>query len=228
METNNSNHHIELQIVAGETSGIFKIDPRTGSIEFAPDISHAQWLDVLRLAKTLNKKSAVAVADCIAFGTKAWSRKTVDFDLEQLELEATLVKTAIAVNSIPREMRFENLYGDHYVELAKADLPKAKKLWWARVASEQRLTAVQLRFSIIEGEVVDRSVTKILHTGVYTVQGVRQSFDVWLRRVGGLEGVKAMEPDHQIEIMEELDAICEFGMQLHEHLSQMHTPAPAA
>jgi hypothetical protein len=58
----------------------------------------------------------------------------------------------------------------------------------------------------------------MLQTGVITIHGIRQSFDVWYRRVGGINGVKAMELDHQIEIAEELDTIMEFGYTLHEHL----------
>lgn len=218
---------IELIIVQGETSGLIKIDERTGSVILAEDLSFEQWKEGLRMARTVRKKAAIVVADFISYGTKKWGAKKVDEALEQLELEATLVKTAVAINSVPRDLRFEHLDGDHYVELSKAEITKAKKIHWARVASEQRLTPAQLRFSIIEGEVVDRDSARGLQTGIYTVQGIRQSFDVWHRRVGGIDGVKSMDVDHQVEIMEEIDAICEFGMLLHEHLQQLqnsHAP----
>ena len=109
----------------------------------------------------------------------------------------------------------------------RSSLTKTQKIHWARVAHEQRLTPSQLKFSIIEGEVVDRAAAKMLQTGVITVQGLRQSFEIWHRRVGGVEGVKAMELEDQIEIMEELDAICEFGMQLHDHLMQIQEKTDA-
>jgi hypothetical protein len=220
-EHTNNTTPIELSIVQGETSGLFKIDPKTGSIDFSDDISYEQWKEVLRLARTVRRKAATMVADCIAIGVKKWGRKKVDDALEQLELEAALVKTALAINSVPREMRFENLDGEHYVELSKSNITKAQKIHWARIASEQRLTPVQLRFSIVEGEVVDRTVAREAQTGLYTVHGIRQSFDVWYRRVGGINGVKAMETDHQIEIMEELEAICHFGFELDEHLTKI-------
>lgn len=220
MKNNSSNNNqpeqIELAVVHGETSGIFKATD-TG-LQFAEDTSFEQWRYVLKHIQITRKKAAIYVADCIAFGVTKWGRKKVDETLEQFELEATLVKAAIAINTIPLELRFSNLDGDHYVELARSGIPRAQKIRWARIASEQGLTASQLRFSIIEGEVVDRAAAKAMQTGVLTIQGVRQSFDVWARRVGGIEGVKSMELDHQVEIMEELDAICEFGMQLHDHL----------
>lgn len=217
-EPTNNSSPIELSIVQGETSGIFKIDPRLGSIEFSEDISYDQWKEVLRLARTVRRKAAIMVADCIAVGVKKWGRKKVDEALEQLELEVTLVKTAVAINSIPYEIRQENLDAEHYIELSRAQLTKAKAIRWARIAGEQRLTPAQLRLSIVEGEVVDRAATKMLQTGVITIHGIRQSFDVWYRRVGGIDGIRKMEPDLQVEIMEELDSIIEVGMMLHDHL----------
>jgi len=219
------NSPIELSIVQGETSGIFKIDDRTGSVEFADDITYEQWKVILRTARTVRRKAAIVVADCIAIGIRKWGRKKVDEALEQLELEVTIVKTAIAINSVPHELRLENLDAEHYVELSRAQLPKAKAIRWARIASEQRLTPSQLRLSIIEGEVVDRAATKMLQTGVITIHGIRQSFDVWYRKVGGINGVKAMDMENQIEIMEELDSICEFGMVLHDHLENVQNAA---
>jgi hypothetical protein len=216
----NTNHstQIELSVVHGDTSGLFQIDERTGTVTFADDLSYEQWREILRTARTIRRKAAIVVADCISIGIKKWGRKKVDEALEQLELEVTLVKTAVAINSVPHELRLENLDAEHYIELSRAQLPKAKAIRWARIASEQRLTPSQLRLSIVEGEVVDRSAAKMLQTGVITIHGIRQSFDVWYRRVGGINGVKAMELDHQIEIAEELDTIMEFGYTLHEHL----------
>lgn len=227
MNTSSNSEHqpreIELAVVHGETSGIFKTTDT--ELQLAEDTSYEQWRYVLKHIQITRKQAAVYIADCIAFGVKKWGRKKVDEALEQLELEATLVKTAYAITTIPLELRFDNLDGEHYVELSKSGIPKAQKIRWARIASEQHLTPSQLRFSIIEGEVVDRAAAKAMQTGVLTIQGVRQSFDVWVRRVGGLEGVKSMEVDHQVEIMEELDAICEFGMRLHDHLQALQGPA---
>ncbi len=210
---------IELIIVQGETSGLIKIDERTGSVIFPEDLTFDQWKEGLRAVRTIRKKAAIAVADFLSHGAKKWGAKAVDEALEQLELEATLVKTATAINSVPRALRFEHLEGEHYVELAKADLPRAGKIRWARIASEQRLTPAQLRFSMIEGEVVDQATARGQQTGIYTVQGIRQSFDVWHRRVGGIEGVKAMDVDHQVEIFEEIEAIWHFADQLGAHLA---------
>jgi hypothetical protein len=41
-------------------------------------------------------------------------------------------------------------------------------------------------------------------TGVITIHGIRGLFDVWIRRVGGLEGILKMEPEIRQEIIGEI------------------------
>lgn len=215
---------IELSVVRGETSGLFQIDTNTGDVTFSKDITHDQWREALHFVITVHHKLEVVVANFIAYGIKEWGQVQVDTDLEQLEFEMPLVKAALAINSIPKSLRHDNLTGDHYVELAKSGLPKKEMSKWAKIASDQHLTPSQLRYSIAEGEVVDRAAAKQLNTGVITIQGIRQEFDVWLRKVGGLNGVKAMDLDHQNEILEEVSAICEFGMLLNEYIVSITEP----
>lgn len=207
---------IELTIVHGQESGAFSTTPI--DMRLSEDMSYEQWRELVRFLQEARKKTSIFLSDCIAYGIKRWGRKQVDDALEQLEMEAVLVKAAFTITAIPTEMRFPSLNGDHYVELVRSGISKAQKIRWARIAHEQRLTPAQLRFSISEGEVVDRAAAKALQTGVITVQGIRQSFEILLRRWHGIEGVKKMDTEDQIEIMEELDAICEFGMLLHDHL----------
>jgi len=220
MDTNN-NHSIELQVVQGETSGLFKINAATGSVEFSEDISFEQWREVLRLAKTIKRKAAVIVADCIIFGTPKWGSKAVDEALEQLEFESILVKNAVAVTCIPRNMRYPHLDPDHYSELFRSKLSKKDKIKWAKIASDQHLSPSQLRISMLQGEVVDPAAIKESNTGVTTIHGIRQDFDVWMRRVHGIDGVKSMDPEMKLEILEELKAIVEFGMLLNEHVATL-------
>jgi hypothetical protein len=134
-----------------------------------------------------------------------------------------VVRQAIAISSVPTELRELGLDADQLVELSKAE-GRDEQIKWGRIASEQGLNATQLRFSIAEGEVVDRAAAKQLNTGVVTPHGLRQSFDVWLRRMGGLEGIRKLDLDIQEEIAEELSAIVEFGLALDASLN----PEPVA
>lgn len=143
----------------------------------------------------------------------------VNDSLEQLEFDLPMVKAAITINSIPPELRYPELSADHYVELARAELSKKEKAKWAKTAAELKLTPTQLRLSMAEGEVVDTAAARQLSTGVITIPGIRQEFDVWMHRVGGIEGVRKMDYDTKQEIFEELEPLMLFAIKLEEELS---------
>lgn len=206
------NGQIELAVVKGNTSGVFSLGD-TG-ITIAEDTSFDQWVEGLKFLKWTSKKVSVGVASYIDFGNRHFGKEKVDGALEQLEFEATLVKTAIKINDLPTELRFANLTGDHYLQLARSELPQAKKVEWARIASDQHLTPTQLRFSMLENAVVEGPAARALKSGVITIHGIRQQFDVWLSRVGGLNGILKMDEDHREEIMGELEAIVQLGQNL--------------
>lgn len=58
------------------------------------------------------------------------------------------------------------------------------------------------------------------NTGVITIQGLRQSFDIWKRRVGGLDGFLKMDPECQQDILVELQAFA----RLHYHIYRALNP----
>jgi hypothetical protein len=209
---------IEFAIVQGSSSGVVSL--LDTKIQLSEDTTFEQWREGLKIINWFDKKLAIGLASYIDWGNIQFGTAKVNEALEQLQFEATLVKTAVAVTSIPTELRFPNLEGGHYVELAKADLTKPKGIHWARIASEQNLTPSQLRFSIIEGAVVDKSATRALESGVVTIHGIRQQFDVWFKRVGEMDGISKMDTDNKQDILEELDGIANVWAELKEHLEE--------
>ena len=63
------------------------------------------------------------------------------------------------------------------------------------------------------------------NVGVITIQGMRQSFEIWKRRVGGLEGILKMDPQRQQDILIELQA---FARLYHDILPGVKTEAALA
>jgi hypothetical protein len=66
-----------------------------------------------------------------------------------------------------------------------------------------------------------------MNTGVITLQGIRAQFDVWLRRVGGLNGILKMGPEHINDILFEIEAIAKLHWQIIEALkgrAEKHSP----
>lgn len=208
------NGAIELSVVKGQTSGLFTLNPTTGEVLIAEDTDHSQWCEILKTVKHFRRCADTTLAGVIRFGIDHFGLDQVNNDLEQMEFEATFVKTAVAINSVPKELRLPNLKGEHYVELVRANIPKDELLKWGRIASDQHLTPTQLRLSIKEGEIVDVAATKALQHGVITIQGIHQTFSVWLRRVGGLQGVAKMDHENKEEILGEINEIIDFGLAL--------------
>lgn len=202
---------VELSVVLGPESGLFT--PTDTGLKLSDDISFDQWREVLKFLKMSKSKATLWLSDVIAFGKAKWGLDAVEKELGQLEFDMPTVRAAIAIDTVPRELRYPNLNSEHYIELSKAP-DKKRQIKWARIASEEGLTPSQLKFSIIENEVVGSSASRQLKSGLVTIQGIRQSFDVWLRRVGGFEGVSKMESDHQEEILTELEEIIDFALQL--------------
>ncbi len=213
--------NIELAIVKGQESGTFTLTP-TG-IQIAEDLSFDQWGLGLRIIKWYHDKSEIALSDWIAWGKEKWGEDKVNGCLEQLEFAQVMVKAAVAIDQIPLDLRYPQLEGSHYVELARSGLKEKDLVKWAKIAAEQGLTPSQLRISIAEGEVVDQAAVKALTHGVITPHGIRQQFDIWLQRVGGFDGIISLEPDIQEEIMGEINEIMELGIKLDKYLTEVAT-----
>lgn len=206
---------VDLSVVAGSESGAFT--PTDTGMTFADDLSKEQWREILKTLKLAESKSRIWLADCIEFGRKRWGAEAVELELAQLEFDLPMVRSALTITEIPITIRYPNLDSEHYIELSKVRDKKAQAKW-AKIASEQSLTPAQLRFSIAAGEVVDTDHSRQLKTGVVTIQGIRQSFDLWFKRVGGADGVLKMDQEHQEEILEELDTIVEFALYLRKEV----------
>lgn len=212
---------VEFQIVHGVESGLVTLSADRLHMEFSDDISFDQLFRLMKGLRAIGKKYKIYLADCWHFGCSKFGRDKMGAALEQLEFDMSDAKVAIAIDSVPSSLRLEGLEAEHYFELSKFPDDKKFQLKWARIASEKGLTATQLRFSMNENEIVDKAATRMLNTGVVTVHGIRQSFDLWARKVGGVEGVLQMDSDHRGEIMDELRAIVEFGTYLENSMKEI-------
>jgi hypothetical protein len=59
-----------------------------------------------------------------------------------------------------------------------------------------------------------------LETGVITVQGIRMEFDLWLRRVGGLDGILKMESEVLQDLVVEIQPIARLHWRINQELRQ--------
>lgn len=185
---------------------------KTGII-IRDDLEEDEWKEGLKLFFWAQHSLKLGFSQYISYG-KAKKFK-VDEALAQLEFDMPTVKVALDLATVPLEMQFENLTAEHYLVLARADdQSKPKKMKWAKIASDQNLSPSQLKASIAAGEVVSTSTTRQQTHGIINIHGIRQEFEIWLRRVGGVEGILKMDKEHVAEIVGEMDLMIEVYNQI--------------
>jgi excisionase family DNA binding protein len=59
-----------------------------------------------------------------------------------------------------------------------------------------------------------------LASGVITIQGIRMEFDLWLRRVGGLDGILKMESEVLQDLVVEIQPIARLHWRINQELRQ--------
>lgn len=163
-----------------------------------------EYKDGLKGWKLLKQKVDLVFSEFVEWGSLKFGREKVHHELSQLQFDLADVKKAIAISTVPAEMRHPNLTAEHYVALARSALPAKQKAKWAKTASQQSLTPSQLKASIEAGEVVTTPVARQQQHGIITVHGIAQEIKVWLNRVGGIEGIKKMSPEDQSVIRDVL------------------------
>lgn len=143
------------------------------------------------------------LADYIKFGEAKFGADKVGECITQLEFPLADITKAVDINSVPKEIRKHNLSAEHLVVLARADVTPKQQAKWAETAASENLSAVQLKESIKQGTVVSASVAAKNNHGVITIHGIRMEADIWLRRMGGLEGIAKLGKDERDEIVGE-------------------------
>lgn len=187
---------LELQIGA-DTKIALNAD---GTLDLNEEMSFEDWKEGLKMWKWMQDKLKLGFSAYVSFGRRKF-KEQCDEALTQLEFDMQIVTTAVAIDSIPEAMRHDNLGADHYVALARSDISTKEKTKWAKIASDQNLSAPQLKASIKAGEVVDPSVVRQQNTGIVSPHGLRMEYDIWLRRVKGYAGIAKMK-DEEIDLID--------------------------
>jgi len=197
----------ELELSLGGNA-FFHTTP-TGII-LADDLTYEGWMEGLRLFKRLKSEMTVWFSDYLTQGNVKFGQVRANDALAQLEFEMPDVKTALAIGTVPMELRKPGLESGHYIVLARADISKKQKEAWAEKASTLNLSPTTLKSSIENGEVVNPSVARQQTHGVLSIHGIVGEFQVWVKRVGELDGVMKMATEDRDEMMNEMSVIVDF------------------
>jgi hypothetical protein len=217
---------IELSIHGGLDHTKFRLT--ASGIDIDQDITFEQWHEGLGLFKWMQSKMKIGFSDYVSFGRIKFGKERTEESLAQLEFDMPTVKAALEIGTVPLELRKPGLEAEHFVVLARSQLSAKQQVKWAETASLQKLSPNQLKHSIDAGEVVTTTVARSRQTGTISLKGIRQEFDIWLRRMDGIEGIRRASIEVQEDLLSDLQAFHELYMALVSPTKPARKPKKAA
>lgn len=215
MQTETDHVEVELELVARtdeDQHSLFFFNP--DGIVIRDELTLEQWQSGLVYFREAHRQNKVYLAQYLSYGKLKYGKDAALSSCQQMELPFPLVKDALLIADIPASIRRPGLSNDHYIVLAKSGLSEKQQSKWAATADVQKLTPSTLRDSIKAGEVVSSPSAGQESKGLYSPHGIRGHFDIWLRRVEGLNGILNRGVDAIEEIINEFSAIA----KLHDDL----------
>jgi hypothetical protein len=175
-----------------------------------------EWGQLMLFLKAARSTSLRWLADARLVGRRAFGDERVQEFEEQLELALPDLKAAEALASL--ECRSDVLSDEHHFVVAKKVEDANEQARWLETARREGLTPSELKSSIMAGRVVKKKELSGRAGGVPMIEGVRQLFDLWAKKVPE-EQWKSWPKEKQTMLLEEIRPIFEMGRWLEESLS---------
>ena len=196
-----------------------RLDPEGRTVEKVPGVRMTanglvfdkpltieQWKEVGRMLKAARTATLWWEADWMQYGKASYEETDWDEAVDQLEFDFVGGKYDLLMSlaAVPIERRRPGLSAQHYLFLTK--LPTIKEQdKWAKVAEVEKLTPMDLKRSIAQGEVVRGSEER--QGGVNTIQEVVRSFSEWHRQVESRDPIENWSREKHRELLAEMKAI---------------------
>ena len=196
-----------------------RLDPEGRTVEKVPGVRMTanglvfdkpltieQWKEVGRMLKAARTATLWWEADWMQYGKASYEEIDWDEAVDQLEFDFVGGKYDLLMSlaAVPLERRRPGLSAQHYLFLTK--LPTVKEQdKWAKVAEVEKLTPMDLKRSIAQGEVVRGSEER--QGGVNTIQEVVRSFSEWHRQVESRDPIENWSKEKHKELLAEMKAI---------------------
>ena len=193
-----------------------RLDPEGRTVEKVPGVRMTanglvfdkpltieQWKEVGRMLKAARTATLWWEADWMQYGKASYEETDWDEAVDQLEFDFVGGKYDLLMNlaAVPLERRRPGLSAQHYMFLTK--LPTVKEQdKWAKVAEVEKLTPMDLKRSIAQGEVVRGSEER--QGGINSIQEISTSFALWFRYVESRDPIKNWSKEKHRELLAEM------------------------
>jgi hypothetical protein len=190
-----------------------RLDPEGRTVEKVPGVRMTanglvfdkaltieQWKEVGRMLKAARTATLWWEADWMQYGKASYEETDWDEAVDQLEFDFVGGKYDLLMSlaAVPLERRRPGLSAQHYQFLTK--LPTVKEQdKWAKVAEVEKLTPMDLKRSIAQGEVVRGSEER--QGGMITIQDLAREFDTWHRYVESKDPIENWSKEKLRELL---------------------------
>lgn len=190
-----------------------RLDPEGRTVEKVPGVRMTanglvfdkpltieQWKEVGRMLKAARTATLWWEADWMQYGRASYQEDDWDEAVDQLEFDFVGGKYDLLMSlaAVPLERRRPGLSAQHYLFLTK--LPTVKEQdKWAKMAEVEKLTPMDLKRSIAQGEVVRGSEER--QGGMITIQDLAREFDTWHRYVESKDPIENWSKEKLRELL---------------------------
>jgi hypothetical protein len=217
-----------------------RLDPEGRTVEKVPGVRMTanglvfdrpltieQWKEVGQMLKKAQKATLWWQADWMEYGKRSYEETDFDQAVSQLEFDFVGNKFDMLINlaAVPLERRRPGLSAQHYLFLTKLPTMKEQDKW-AKVAEVEKLTPMDLKRSIAQGEVVRGSEER--QGGVNTIQEVVRSFLQWHRQVEARDPIENWPKEKHKELFAEIKPIVSLVDFLENQILEESSKAQAA
>ena len=180
------------------------------------------WQQECALLRTEAKEAATFwLSDTIRKGHEWFGVERVDAAVVQLELRLYDMRQAACIGELAEGVRRPGLAVGHLYVLAMADLPPEEQRRWAVAAQKNKLPPLRLKASIEAGRVMTAeglSTQRGSNTGILTIQGLMQQFEMWQRMVEKDRKIEEWGREEKLALFHELKGPTLLGLKLAREL----------
>ena len=208
-----------LSLTTGQN---IRLSPQGLAIE--GEMTLEQWTAFLNTIHSIKSAYHCVLADHLNYGRDKFGIAAVAIALEQAEFDLSDVLKAEAIGQLDFDFRdTHGLNSEHYFILSrKLDDDKDRKRW-AKIASKEKLTPLELKRSIEAGKILKAEQiqdTSGQGSGLLTIQGALFKMQQWHVKMGGTENILKLPPEDRKSLLDLLLPAIELASALEESLDQ--------
>jgi len=207
---------LSLQLSTGKS---FRLG-RCG-LQIDAELTHAEWKNLLASLQAVKHAYHCSLADVISYGQARFGIDDVALALEQLEFDLSEVTKAEAIGLLEFDFREKHqLTSEHYFILSRLDAAGRTK--WAKLASKEKLTALELKRSIEAGRVTrlaEIQANSGQGSGINTIQGVAFRMQQWEKSMGGTDKILHLPLSDRQNLLKLLTPTIELAAKLEQSLA---------